>query len=526
MSSPSLEAKKSGKSCPAAFRLPPEIVKTICEHTSNSTIKNLRLTCRFFLTTAALRLDRVFISASSRNLEVFKAIADHEVLRTQITEIIWDDALLYEGPLVPRDESEAYYDDDYDPDDYIVKDGVPGWFRKACKENIADLGSLEFDDIETPSYVEMARRAPVQMPMGKAWAHYQELLEQQREILDSKAHIHSLEDHIGSFPALRRITITPAVHGRLSNPLYETPMIRSFPRGFNYYLPQSWPVIAIDEDEYKEWDDDGCDWQGFRAVMRLLAENKDSGNVTDLRIDAETLETGLNSGVFERENRTFTDFEMVLARPNFKQLQLDLLVNPFSRQAEVFHHGFLKRALDGASGGQGLEYMSLRAVAETQDGNYHHEWNVPLKRVFTSTNLSRLRHLGLSSFYVNQDDLLALLASLPQTLRTVELSFLKFADDKASYQTLLWRIRDTLDWKYRNPRPTLAVGIDVRYYNPGQAIWLEDELYSFLYQDGSNPFGDDPAEMYPDDVKEGFGWVKDAFDREHEHPHVGSLDIS
>lgn len=42
--------------------------------------------------------------------------------------------------------------------------------------------------------------------------------------------------------------------------------------------------------------------------MRLLAENRDHGRVRDLRIDANELEMGLNSRVFEKENRTLNDF--------------------------------------------------------------------------------------------------------------------------------------------------------------------------------------------------------------------------
>lgn len=102
-----------------ALRLPPEIVKIIVDH--NSTIKNLRLRCRFFLQRVALRLDRVLISANPRNVEIFTAIANHEVFRAKITEIIWDDALLSVRP-VPRNEVEAYYGSDDEYQDYVDED--------------------------------------------------------------------------------------------------------------------------------------------------------------------------------------------------------------------------------------------------------------------------------------------------------------------------------------------------------------------------------------------------------------------
>jgi hypothetical protein len=88
-------------------------------------------------------------------------------------------------------------------------------------------------------------------------------VQQQRDVLDSKAYIIALEKHIGSFLALQRIVITPAAHGWIYNPLYETPMIREFPRGFNHYIPRTWPLPDNTVPECNEWDEDGSDWQGF-----------------------------------------------------------------------------------------------------------------------------------------------------------------------------------------------------------------------------------------------------------------------
>ncbi|KAL5347109.1 hypothetical protein ACLOAV_008252 [Pseudogymnoascus australis] len=537
MSSPNPETAESPSHISPMLRLPPEIVKTIVDQVPNSTIKNLRLTCRFYLETVALRLDRVFISANPRNVEVFTAIANHEVFRNKITEIIWDDALLYVRPVAP-DAAEAYYygsDDDYqdyaeEKDDACDKNGidwrgdVPGWFRKACRSNVYFLSGRCNDDLDRPSLVAREQEASEQMPMEASWAYYQQLVQQQRDVLDSKAHIIALEKHIGSFPALQRIVITPAAHGWIYNPLYETPMIRAFPRGFNHYIPRTWPLPDNTVPECNEWDEDGSDWQGFRTVTRVLAEGRDFGRVVDLRIDVHELETGLNSRVFEKENRTLNNFEAVLARPDFTHLQLDLMVDTFYRQADVYRSGLLKHALARASCGQGLKYLHLRTNVDTYEADI--DWYVPLTTIFTPTSFSRVEHFGLARFYVEQDDLLELLASLPKTLRSVELSEIQFMDSKDSYRTLLWAIRDTLDWKERNPRPTLVVSTDLPNPNPGRAIWLEHELYSFLYEDGSNPFGNDPETRAPSVIRFGFGWEKDCFDPDHKRPHVDSYDLA
>jgi hypothetical protein len=534
MASPNPATADSSRQSNPAFQLPPEIIKTIVDQVPNSTIKNLRLTCRFYSETAALRLNRTFISANPRNVKVFTAIANHEAFRSQITEIIWDDALLYAQP-VPRDKIEAYYalDDEYedevgeneerDVNGIDWRGNVPGWFRKACRENIDNLKARRGHDLDRPSLIAREKQVSEQMPMEEAWAYYQELLEQQRDVQDSKAHIYALEKHIGSFPALQRITVTAATHGVLYNPLYETPMIRAFPRGFNHYIPCGWPVPGNFIPQCDEWDDYGSDWQGFRVATRLLAEDRDSGRVTDLCIDAHELEMGLNSRVFERENRTLNDFEAVLARPNFTHLQLNLMVDSHSRQADVYRSGFLKRAL---AGGKSLEYLSFRTNMDVCPSSDSDQLYVPLGTIFTPTSHPRLRYFGLAHFYVRQDDLLALLASLPKTLRSVELSTIQCMPGEGSYRTLLWAIRDTLGWNERDQRPTLTVSTVLSNPFPGRAIWVEDELYNFLYQDGSNPFGDDPAMRNPDYIKHGFGRQKDSFDPDHERPHVDHHDLA
>jgi hypothetical protein len=76
-----------------------------------------------------------------------------------------------------------------------------------------------------------------QLPLNVSYAYYQGLLMQQESVLSTQADIEALKYGITRFPALKRITITPAAHGTLYTPLYETPMIRAFPCGFNYLIP-------------------------------------------------------------------------------------------------------------------------------------------------------------------------------------------------------------------------------------------------------------------------------------------------
>ncbi|KAF3021142.1 hypothetical protein E8E14_013805 [Neopestalotiopsis sp. 37M] len=530
------------------FLLPTKIWRAICDQVDNKTIKSLRTTCRYFSQVASLRLSRVFISPNPRNVETFIAIAHHEVYRHQITEIIWDDATLYEGPTEDDSDEEDYRRDDYyydmsdDGDSGEDEDGtgstrenlkwyrgenefrinwkgdVPKWYKKACNRSIFDLMSalqaMGDDDVEISDHPP--EQLLSHMPVQACWTYYQELLQQQREVLASQSHIQAFEDHVGSFPSLRRITITPATYGRLFSPLYETPMIRAFPRGFNFPISRGWPVVDHILPDCPEWEDDGSDWQGFRVVTRVLAENKDHGRVTDLRVDACQLETGLNSLVFEAENDTFRHFVTVLARPNFAHLHLDLMVDPNERQAEVFQSGLLKRALAGAANGKGLQHLSIgTSIVDECDGTY-----VTLETIFTYTALSRIEHLGLSRFYVTDHDLLMLMAHLPQTLRTVELNLLEFMDDAGNFRDFLNQARDSLDWQERAHKPSLRLSIETHTGDRLRQIWVDKELDSFLYYGGMNPFGQETKFGTPNYLVKGYGRIKDAFMPECEKPYV------
>lgn len=88
----------------------------------NRDIKNLRLVSRDFLNTFRLRLDRVFLSANTLNIEVFRSIADHETFRHHVVEIIWDDSLLVETP------DRSLYGSGY----VVVNDRALNWYDIVC----------------------------------------------------------------------------------------------------------------------------------------------------------------------------------------------------------------------------------------------------------------------------------------------------------------------------------------------------------------------------------------------------------
>ncbi|PYI16411.1 hypothetical protein BO99DRAFT_435530 [Aspergillus violaceofuscus CBS 115571] len=151
---------------------------------------------------------------------------------------------------------------------------------------------------------------------------------------DAEALIYGLQQ----FPALERITIIPTAHGWLYQPVYETPMIRAFPKGFNYPIPHGWPTAAEREPtpEAEDWgillENVKEQWRGARLIL--------PGYGTQLHHLPPAL----------------------LQRPKFRRLDLPLIVRGQEYgDWRAFRNGNLRRALSEASS---LKHSSLYATIE------------------------------------------------------------------------------------------------------------------------------------------------------------------
>lgn len=128
----------------------------------------------------------------------------------------------------------------------------------------------------------------------------------------------------------------------------------------------------------------------------------------------------------------------------------------------------------------------------------------------------RLRHFGLTGFLVTQGGVVSLLRGMPGSLRSVELSFLRFPDGGGNFRGLLREVRDALGWREREAgcRPDVVVGHLLKVPWRGRAVWAGPEAVGgFLYGDGPNPFGEegdrDPNQIVMGD---GVGVERDALD--------------
>jgi F-box domain len=463
-------------------RLPTELLHAVIAFLPNRDIKNLRLTCTTLSQIAHLRVKRVFLSANLLNIKVFRAIADHDSFRRRVVEIIWDDTLLV---------SEIELNDNRRNTLSMFAgmpcvEGVPEWFQRICAWNLEWRGEDRLS-VET------------------SWSYYHQLLQEQEDVLHSGADLETLRYGLERFPALRRITITPAAHGLLDSPLYKTPMIRALPPGFNYCVLPAWPLQynPLDEEDLFDappWDQEQAKkWRGFSLIPRELA--KVSGHhISEFIVDAYVLNTGLNCRVFDQPNEELNYLVTLLRQPGFSHLDLALIADRQYNSEQGWssiRSGYLKRALGEASD---LRHVSLRFTISydqltdwgSLESVQYAEHFIPLRTIFPIDTWKNLQHFGLSGFLVRVDDLLSVLAALPNTLRSVELSFLYFTGENGDYYHLLEAMHDTLDWRDRavDERPVATIHVPETVEH--RYLCMDAVVSKFLYGQGPNPFHRQP----------------------------------
>lgn len=246
--------------------------------------------------------------------------------------------------------------------------------------------------------------------------------------------------------------------------------------------------------------------------------------MSELIVDVNQLPTGLNCRIFDQRCEGYDNLVALLSRPGFRTLDLAFIVRGREKKGRPsLRSGLLRQALTKA---RDLQHFSFRTTVNPDTlldgtvpgsaGSIDHL--IPLQTIFPVENWSNLRHFGLSRFLVVQDDVISLLAALPKTLRSVELSFLKFLDNGGNYHGLLAGIRETLRWHERDvdTRPKVIIGIGLVPPRAGLGIWVENEAQDFLYGDAPNPFIAESA----DGLLAGVGVERDTFEPEHERPNA------
>ncbi|KIL93010.1 hypothetical protein FAVG1_04191 [Fusarium avenaceum] len=514
---------------PSAFQaLPSELIAAICNLLSNRDVKNLRLTYRYLRDKSPLRFDRVYISANPRNIEVLTAIANHEVFRHRVKEIIWDDATLKSIPDRDCDGPCGYSADERDPDDLAAnedKEWISRRFVQLCKESIFLTSSRLEKKYEQQgdNDNEQQRQLDKLMPSRDSIAYWNLLIKQQEEVLESGADETAFRYAVQRFPRLSKVTVTPATHGFLFMPFYQTPMIRASPSGFVYPIPRGWPSderLGYDRpDGFPEgWgnDEERKQWRGFCIVTKVLAEYAETLQISELALDNHKLPTGIDCSFFENPNVEYDNLCKIFEQPGFKSFTLSL-ITAYVTDLDVedwhfYRNGRISSLLARAPD---LEIFVFQTDYWNGFGGGSKEDFVSLLDIFPIDKWStgKLKHFGLFGMQVTQGDLISFLAKLPSTLESIELSFLSMVKG-SNYAGLLTDIRDKLGWRHRPSGQRIRVGISVPPVNIdgfGRYICLDKEVHEYIYGDGPSPFhisGGIPASLIPS----GTGIVQDEFD--------------
>ncbi|SCO82577.1 uncharacterized protein FRV6_06790 [Fusarium oxysporum] len=488
---------------PALQALPNELLGAICALLCNRDVKSLRLTCRALGDTSPLRFDRVFISANPRNIEVLLAVANHDVFRHRVKEIIWDDSVLMKIPITDGYGPCGYSGDENDPDDYAAnedKEWISRDFVRLCKDSIFLTESRLQDKNKYQGDNEVQKQVDNLMPSRDALAHYIDLLHQQREVLSSSADEEAFRYAVQQFPQLTKATVTPAAHGFLFMPLYETPMIRAFPSGFVYPIARTWPSDerlghGSPEDCPEGWenDDERRQWRGFCIVSKILADHAEKLQISELVVDNHKLPTGIDYTLFDKPNTEYDSLCKIVARPGFKRLVLSLATGYREGfDAEdwgIYRNGRISSLLAKATD---LEEVALQTNYDLTSWFCTMEDSLSLFDIFPVDTFSngKLRHFGLSGMQVLQEDLISFLGKLPSTLKSVNLSFLSLVEGHGNHATMLADIRDKLGWRHRPASQRIKVSISMllNQFDEGRYVCLDREVQEYIYGDGLPPF--------------------------------------
>lgn len=103
---------------------------------------------------------------------------------------------------------------------------------------------------------------------------------------------------------------------------------------------------------------------------------------------------------------------------------------------------------------------------------------------------------------VDLDDFIDLLATLPSSLRSIELIHVALGTPEQGYDDLLRAMRDILDWSSRpaQERPKVHMVVSALHdhvQGEGKFVEVDDVVHSYLYENGDNPFEDDKYVIWP-----------------------------
>lgn len=503
------------------LQLPDDLVAHLTTFLSNKDRKILRLTNKQLNGSFPLRMSRVFLSPSHKNIEVFRAVAAHPLLRKQVKEIIWDDArfeqyvlddglndagmdsLWFERAIKNQEDFEDARNENLDWVGGIKVETSEADFVRARRSGFAQNGELlNTDDVSPNEYLSF----------DESFELYTRLYDEQETIIRDRLDIEAFKEGLAAFTELERVIVTSeAYRPHIMSPFYQTPFIKSLPLGFNY--PAPWPWMPDERNEALSelnMDDIRTHWHGVVAVLEALA-HFDERPVPELVIDTRYEHAGIAWQFFESPSPELQNLETVCQRLR----RLDLAINTFctfgNPGLQQLPHSQLSAVLAKATS---MESFSLH-TASGEDYPIENDMRNVLS-VVPLESWPLLRHITLSSIPVTFANLVQFFKRLPERLKSVQLVNVDLPRKGSTYKALLETCRDELCWT--SGRSRLIVGMEEGgSLSNTWKIWIEDEIADFLAGRGPNPFVGMVSENY---IQFGFGTIRDDLDPNFSKPHI------
>lgn len=305
------------KTPPKLSALPFEVLEMITSNLENGDLKNLRLTSTLGFA-IRLHIKRVYLSANPLNIKVLTTIADNDLYRNDVRELIWDDSYLCNA-------NELVSPNPKKRQSKLAKGFDP--IRRCPKWYVRD----SYRHLESSNYrgenLFLPKLGKQEMSWEESYTYYYDLAKQQRAVISSNADVKAFSYVLDHFPFLSKITISSRAHGRLFAPLYHTPMIRAFPTGFVY--PGSVHVLQGQKAQFLwQGDKNGprkkytIQRRGLCAALRMLAKHGDH-KVSEFIIEDHD-ESNRNWIPFDVKTPGYTrdDLATLIKRPDFHTLTL------------------------------------------------------------------------------------------------------------------------------------------------------------------------------------------------------------
>ncbi|KAK4500387.1 hypothetical protein PRZ48_008576 [Zasmidium cellare] len=495
------------------LQLPDDLLAYISSFLSNKEKRSLRLANRRLSLFFPLRIPRVFISPSYKDIEVFKAIAAHPIYRKQIKEIVWDDAKFEK--FEPNDE-----EDDLLPEER-AKNRID--FENARQQNLMFVTGGEDAFVKARAYgydsltAEPLSTAPVldekYMSLDESFNLYNRLYEEQETIIQERLDVQAFKECLTAFTELQRVTITSeAYRPNIIAPCYPTPLIRSFSLGFNYPGPWPWMPETMDETLSDiTWSEMKTHWHGVVIALEALAQCERL--IPEFVIDTHYEQLGIPYQLFDGPSEDLNNLETLLEKG---LRRLDLSINTFSNfqnpGLRQLPRGLFKSVLAKATC---LEHFSLHTSSGEHEAWRSYRMMNGVMKALSAVPLESwpsLKHITLSCVPVIYCDLVEFLRRLPQGIRSVELINVGFVD--GTYKELLEKCKNELHWTARNPKLTIA-------HQEGGALdsrklWVEEDIANF-FRGQPNPFDGMLAGNW---IQLGFGVLRDDFDGDFRKANV------